>query len=302
MARLRMLDFTDLTAFVYIAQLGSISGAARTLRMPKSSVSRSLARLEQHIGAVLVERSTRRLRLTDAGILFHRHARRILDDVGEAENAIGGLIGTPSGDLRINAPFTFAAGPLAAMLPAFAEQFPQVRVVLTVENRPIDLQIDQADIAIRIGPLQDSELIARRLTTFALWPCASPRYLLGRPAVTVPKDLLGHRLLAHADQPETWHFRTDGGAVHDIDIQPGIVIPEPQVMKTMLVAHAGIGLLPDFHAARAVTDGRLVRLLPDFKGGAVDAHALYHSHRSLSAKVRVFIDALVAHFREPPAP
>jgi DNA-binding transcriptional LysR family regulator len=291
-----MLDLVDLTAFAYIAELGSISGAARSLKMPKSSVSRSLARLEGSVGAVLIERSTRHLRLTDAGLLMQRHARRILDDVGEAENAIGGLIGTPGGDLHINAPFTFASGPLASMLPAFTARFPQVRVVLTVENRPVDLQIERADIAIRMGPLQNSDLIARRLTTFELWPCASPGYLNGREAVTAPKDLLRHRLIAHADRREIWQLRTAAGAVRDIEVEPGIVIPEPDVLKTMLIADAGIGLLPDFHAADAIADGRLIRLLPDFKGRAIEANALYHSHRSLSAKVRVFIDALVAHF------
>lgn len=292
-----MLDLTDLTAFAYIAELGSISGAARSLKMPKSSVSRSLARLEENIGVVLIERSTRHLRLTDAGRLFLRHARRILDDVGEAENAIGGLIGTPSGDLHVNAPFTFAAGPLAAMLPAFIAKFPQVRVVLTVENRPIDLQIDRADIAIRIGPLQDSDLIARRLTTFALWPCASPGYVDDLASITTPKDLLKYRLFAHSDRRETWNFRTAAGAIRDIEVEAGVVIPEPDVLKTMLIAGAGIGLLPDFHAADAIASGKLIRLLSDFRGREVEANALYHSHRSLSAKVRVFLDALVAHFR-----
>lgn len=292
-----MLDLAGLKVFVHIADVGSISGAARTLKMPKSSVSRSLANLEESVGTVLVERSTRHLRLTDAGLLLQRHARRILDDVGEAENAISGLIGSPSGDLHVNAPSTFAAGPLASMLTGFMVQHPLVRVVLTVENRPIDLLLERADVAIRMGPLQDSELIARRLTAVELWPCASPAYLAGHSPIAAPKDLLPHRLLAHADRREPWSFRAAGGAVHDIEVEPGFVIPEPEVLKTMLIAGAGIGLLPDFHAADAVADGRLVRLLPDLRGRQVEAHALYHTHRSLSAKVRVFVDALVTHLR-----
>ena len=156
-----MFDLVDLRAFARIADLGSISGAARALRMPKSSVSRSLVRLEEAVGAVLVERSTRHLRLTDAGLLLKRHARRIIDDVGEAENAITGLVGAPRGDLRVSVPFTFATGPLAPMLPAFLLRYPEVRVVLSIDNRPIDLLVEEADIAIRIGPLPDSSLIAR---------------------------------------------------------------------------------------------------------------------------------------------
>jgi DNA-binding transcriptional LysR family regulator len=159
----------------------------------------------------------------------------------------------------------------------------------------IDLQIDKADIAIRIGPLLDSDLIARRLTTFELWACASPDYLHNQSSITQPADLLGHRLISHADRREAWLFRTAAGAVRDIEVAAGIVVPEPDVMKTILIAGAGIGLLPDFHAADAVSSGKLIRLLPEFKGRLVEAHALYPAHRSLSAKVRVFIDALVAH-------
>ena len=176
--------------------------------------------------------------MTDAGLLLQRHARRILDDVGEAENAIGGLVGSPRGDLRISVPFTFAAGPLAEMLPDFLERYPEVRVVLTVDNRPIDLLTEEMDVAIRIGPLQDSELIARRLTTFALWPCASPLYLGGHALITTPADLASHTLIAHADRRETWAFRTPAGAVRDIEVAPGTVVPEPDVVEEMLVRAA----------------------------------------------------------------
>gem|GEM_PF-3786530 len=111
-----------------------------------------------------------------AGLLLHRHARRILDDVGEAEDTIAGLVGSPRGELRISVPFTVAAGPLAQMLSGFLERYPEVRGVLAVDNQSVDLLVEEIDIAIRIGPLPGSLLIARRLTTFALWPCATPAY------------------------------------------------------------------------------------------------------------------------------
>ncbi len=294
-----MIDLTNLRAFARIADLGSISGAARSLRSPKSSVSRSLVRLEEAIGAALIERSTRHLRLTDAGLLLQRHARRILDEVGEAENAIGGLIGVPSGTLRVSVPFTFAAGPLASMLPSFLARYREVRVVLTIDNRPIDLLIEEMDIAIRIGPLQDSELIARRLATFALRPYASPAYLKEHGTPKTVEDLAGHTLIASRDRRYVWHFRTASGSVQEFEIVPGTAVPEPAVAKTMLIAGAGIARLPDFHAADALADGTLIRVLPHLEGDRVEAHALYPSHRSLSAKVRVFIDALVAHLASP---
>ena len=289
-----MFDLTDLRAFARIADLGSISGAARALRMPKSSVSRSLVRLETAIGAVLVERSTRHLRLTDAGLLLQRHARRILDDVGEAENAIGGLVGHPQGDLRISVPFTFAAGPLAHSLPGFLERYPDVRVLMTIDNRVIDILSEEYDVAIRIGPLADSELIARRITTLPLWPCASPAYLARSSAIAVPADIANHSVIGHRATREVWPFVSAKGTRDDVEVETRTVVPEPDVVRTMLLADAGIGILPEFHAAPSIAAGTLVRVLPDYDHRSVDVHALYPSHRSLSAKVRVFIDSLVA--------
>ena len=294
-----MLDLSHLRVFARIAELGSISGTARALRMPKSSVSRSLARLEEAVGAILVERSTRHLRLTDAGRLLQRHAVRILDDVGEAENAIGGLIGKPTGTLRISVGFTFAAGPLAAMLPNFLQAYPDVRVVLTIDNRNVDLLIEEVDLAIRIGPLRDSELIARKLGSIELWPCASPSYLAEHGTPHTIGELVTHRLIAHEDKRRAWAVREPSGAVRQVDAEPGTVIPEPAVAKTMILAGAGVAWLPDFDARQAVAAGTVVRLLPDHPAESVDIHALYASHRSLSAKVRVFVDALAAHLRQP---
>ena len=290
-----MFDLGDLRAFARIADLGSLSGAARALGMPKSSASRSLARLETAAGSALIERSTRHLRLTDAGRLLQRHARRILDDVGEAENALVGLVGVARGTLRVSVGFTFAVGPLAPMLPRFLARYPEVRVALTIDNRNVDLLAEDIDVAIRIGPLSDSDLIARRLTTIALWTCASPAYLAARGTPATVDDIRSHQLIARVDRRATWRFRAPGGALHEIEVAPGTVIPEPAVLKPVLIGGAGIGRLPEFHAAEAVADGTLVRLLPEYQDDSVDVHALYPSHRSLSAKVRVFIDALAEH-------
>lgn len=292
-----MLDLAQLRVFSRIADLGSVSGAARALHMPKSSASRALARLEESIGTSLVERSTRHVRLTDAGRLLQRHAIRILDDVVEAENAVGGLIGKPTGTLRISVGFTFAAGPLASMLPEFIFRYPDVRIVLTVDNRNADLPVDEIDIAIRIGPLPSSDLIARKLGTIELWPCASPAYLAEHGVPQSVEALARHRMIAHSDQMRSWTMRDPSGAVRQVEAEPVTVIPEPAVAKTMILAGAGIAWLPDFDARDAVAVGALIRVLPDFRTDSLEIHALYPSHRSLSAKVRVFIDALVEHLQ-----
>ena len=290
-----MLELMDLRVFARIVEIGSISGAARALEMPKSSVSSSLARLEASVGAVLLERSTRHLRLTDAGLLLQRHARRILDDVGEAEDAIEGLVGVARGTLRVSVPFSFAAGPLAPMLPKFRARYPEVRVVLIFENQPIGLLSDDADVAIRIGPLPDSDLIARRIARIPLWPCASPAYLAAHGTPTTVDELNGHAIITIKEPSPPWLFRTPDGAVREFAGSPVMVVPEPVVIKTVLIGGAGIGRLPFYYASDPVADGSLVRLLADHACETVDAHALYPRHRSLSARVRVFVDELAAH-------
>ena len=290
-----MMDLEQLRIFSRITDLGSISGAARSLGMPKSSVSRALSRLEEAVGSAILERSTRAMRLTDAGRLLYRHARRILDDVIEAENAVAGLTGAPSGTLRVSVGFTFAAGPLAPMLPGFMARYPDVRLVLIVDNRPVDLLTEDVDIAIRIGPLADTDLIARKLAACALWPCASPAYLAARGTPKAIADLGAHTLIEHAERRGPRPMRLPSGETVDLIAPQGSVIPEPAVLKTLLIAGSGIGWLPDFDTVDALADGRLVRVLPDHPVETVDIHALYASHRTLSAKVRAFIDALVEH-------
>ncbi len=291
-----MLDLLDIRAFARIADLKSISGAARALGAPKSSISRSLARLEIAVGSVLVERSTRHLRLTDAGTLFHQHALRILNDVDEAETALGSFSGAPRGTLRVNAPFTFAVGLLAPMLPAFLKRYPEVRVILDIENRLIAMPAEEADLVVRIAGLADSTLIARRIATLELWACASPAYLAARGTPALVRDLDSHDLIAWTDRPMTWGFRKLNGEIEEIEVLPRIaVVPEPAALQAVLEGGVGIGRLPDFLAAAPIANRALVRVLPDLRPDTVEVHALYPSHRSLSAKVRAFIDALVAH-------
>jgi DNA-binding transcriptional LysR family regulator len=294
-----VLDFSDLRVVARIADGESISGAARALGMPKSSVSRSLTRLEKTVGATLVERSTRRVVLTDAGLLLQRHVRRILDDVGEAEDALAGFVGVPRGTLRVSAPPSFASGPLAPMLPGFLARYPDLRVVVSFDNQPIVQLPDDVDLAIRAGALPDSELIARRLTSTELLTCASPDYLAAHRTPATVEELSGHRLVTLVDRRSTWRFRTPDGALRELSAEPGLVVPEHSIARTVLLGGAGIGQLPEYHARDAIANGTLVRILPDHEGERIDVHALYPRHRSLSAKVRVFVDAVVAHLAAP---
>ncbi len=292
------MELDDLRAFARIADFSSVSAAARALSLPKSSVSRSLARLERDVGAALVDRSTRHLRLTDVGIALRPHALRICADVDEAALALDGLAGLARGTLRVSLPFTVAVAVVSPMLPAFLAEHPEVRVVLDVENRVVAMPVEAVDLVIRVGALPDSDLVARRLLTSETWTCASPAYLAGRGTPGTVADLGGHTLVGYSDRATAWGPgpSTDGAA--STAFLPAAVVSDSAALLPMVVGGAGIARLPDFLAVAPVGDGRLVRLWPDHRGELIDIHALYPSHRSLSAKVRVFIDALVSQFAD----
>jgi DNA-binding transcriptional LysR family regulator len=288
------MELADIRAFARIADFGSVSAAARSLDLPKSTISRALARLELAVGAILVDRSTRHLRLSDAGVLFRPYALRILADVDEAGTALDNFAGAPRGTLRVSAPFTFVVAILSPMLPSFLHRYPEVRVVLDVENRVIDMPLESADLVIRAaGALPDSNLIARHLLTTEAWTCASPSYLArcGVPASIA--EMSQHTLIGYADLLTTWSYRMADGITQQIEFRPTNAVSDSAALQPVLVGGGGIGRLPDFSAKDAVTRGDLVRLFPQAQGDVFGVHALYTSHRSLSAKVRVFIDALI---------
>lgn len=286
------MNFDDVRVFARIAELKGISATARALGLPKSSVSRALARMEAVAGSALVERSTRHVRLTDAGIVLHAHAVRILDDIAEAEAALEGLAGAPRGRLRVNATHAFGIGVIAPMLPAFLERYGQVQVALDADDRPIDLAANETDLAIRIGPLADSALIARGLPSVDLWLCASPAYLAAHGTPGTVAELAAHSLVDRQERID-WRFADAG----PIEVEPRLVIPDASAQKVVVEGGAGIGNLPDYLVRPAVASGRLVRVLPDVVAATIEVHALYPGRRSLSAKVRVFIDALAEHMR-----
>lgn len=249
------MDLIDLRAFARIAELSSISAAARTLGLPKSSVSRSLTRLETQVGAVLVDRSTRHLRLTDAGVLFRPYALRILNDVDEAGTALDGFAGVPQGTLRVSVPFALAVSLVAPMLPNFLASYPEVRVVLDVENRIVDMPVEAVDLVIRVGALPDSDLIARRLMTTEAWTCASPGYIAARGTPESVAEIREHSLVGFFDRRMTWSYLMPDGATEQVEFRPATVVSDPLALTPVIVGGAGIGRLPDFLARPLVSFG-----------------------------------------------
>jgi DNA-binding transcriptional LysR family regulator len=287
------MELVDLVAFVRIAELKNISAAARSLNTPKSSVSRSLVRLEACVGSVLVERSTRNLRLTDTGALLYPHALRIINDIDEAEAAVEGFSGSPRGLLRVNTSYAFAQELIAPMLPTFLHRYPDVRVALDADHRRIDMVTQETDLVIRIGVLEDSALVARRLPSVDLWLCTSPSYAEERGLPNCVEDLMQHALV-HREEKVLWTFRYNG-TTEIAESQARLIIPDAGAQRAVLIGGFGIGRIPDYLASPAIKRGELLRVLPNHRAPKIEIHALYPSHRSLSAKVRVFIDALVEH-------
>lgn len=288
------MDLSDVRAFTRIAELLSISGAARAMDAPKSSVSRLLSRLEAVLGSVLVERLPRRLRLTDAGRLFLPHALRILDEMNDAEAVLGRFAGVPRGVLRVSAPYAFTLGALVPMLPAFLRRCPEVAVVLERDTDWSGVSAREADLFIRIGPLPDTAMVARRLATVELWTCASPGYVAACGLPDRPAALPARDIVALTGPEVIWPFRDADGGAEEVALRPRAVMPDLALIHAALAAGAGIGQLPDYMAAPAIDAGELVRLLLDAEPATSDAFALYPSHRGLPAKARAFLDALVA--------
>lgn len=295
-----VLDLNDIRVFAKVAELQSVSGAARALAMPKSSVSRSVARLEVALGAGLLRRSTRRLGLTEAGALFHEHCRRVLGEAAEAEQAVAQLHAVPRGLLRVSAPITLGQAVLGPLLPAFLERYPQVRVSLELTSRRVDILEEGVDVAVRIGALPDSSLLARRLGTSRSSLLASPAYLARHPPPREPADLASHTAvdlqLGGATGRRAWHMIRLGDEAAEVEVEPRLLANDPGVVRLAVLGGAGLGWLPSFLCADDLAAGRLVEVLPGWRRPGPDIHAVFPGQRggAPSPTVRVFVDFLVA--------
>ena len=289
-----MIELDDLQCFLRVAEKGGVSAAARSLDAPKSSVSRSLSRLETNLGAVLFDRCTGEVRLTEAGAALLPRARRLLADLDEAEDAVGSIAGEPRGLLRVRTTYSIAQELVAPMLPAFWAAHPQIRVSLNAESRRTHGLADEADVLVRLGPPADPDTAERKLASVELWACAAPAYLARRRAPRSVAELADHDLIGVRD-PMRWDFPAAGGKGQRFEFAPRAVVPEPATALVLLAAGAALGRLPDYLAAPAIAEGRLVRVLVDLAPETVDLHAVAPRGRCFLTRARVFVDALAAH-------
>jgi len=290
--------FAAMQMFIRIVEVGSISGAAARLEVAKSAVSRRLAELEQHLGAQLLHRTTRRLNLTDSGRAYFEHAQRILADLDEAEAAVAQAHTALRGRLRIALPLSFGLLHLCEPIKDFMALHPGVEFDLDFNDRQIDLMQEGFDLAIRIANLPDSSLIARRLAPIRHLLCASPEYLQRHGTPTRPDDLRQHVCLAYSNlaNPGLWRFRTPDGAPGSVQVPVKLLANNGDFLYQAALAGHGLIMHPTFYLREALRDGTLVALLTDLVWPEVNAYAVYPPTRHLSNRVRAFVDFLAQRF------
>ena len=289
------VNLNRLAVFVAVVEAGSLSAAARRLGIATTMVSAHLQRLEREVGASLVLRTTRSLRLTEAGEGFFDAARQIVADADAAIAAAAGDTAEPRGRLRVTAPVDYAERVLAPVAVALAARHPQLQIDVLAVDRPLDLVAEQVDVAIRIGRLADSELRATRIAAFRLATVASPALLAGRDAPNHPDDLGALPLLALSvlAQPLQARF-SDGTAEVTPRLQARLSFNTASALRMAALAGGGFALLPDYLVADDLAAGRLVRLLPGWQLPEGGIHAVYPAARQPPRKTRVLIDALKA--------
>lgn len=293
-----MDKLTALAAFTRVVEQGSFARAAQRLGLSTSAVSRHVAELESHLGARLLNRTTRRLSLTDTGRAFHDRAVQLLADLEEAEAAVAAHAVAPRGTLRLTCPITFGERHLAPAIAGFSAEHPQLRFDVDLSDRAVDLVEEGYDLAVRIGAVGSPALIARPIGRTQLVCCASPAYVSRYGAPATPEDLAGHRCLSYAylAQRDLWRFTDAAGHEKAVRVGGPLVANNGRFVAAIAAEGLGIALEPDFIVGDDLRAGRLVRLLPAFTPASSPIHAVYPSRRHLSTKVRSFVDHLVARF------
>jgi DNA-binding transcriptional LysR family regulator len=290
-------------ALVRVVEAGSFVRAAERLEWSTSSLSRLIADLEEHLGARLLNRTTRRLSLTESGQAFYERSVQLLNDLEEAEALAGQSVAVPRGTIRLTCSYNVATHRLAPAIASFVARYPRVRFDVTVAERIVDLVDEGFDLALRIGRVGSEQLVARKLGETMLVVCAAPAYIERRGAPVKPEDLAAHDTLTYAYAPNarTWQLFDATGAMHEVRAGGSLHANNGDMLIAAAVAGLGIVCEPDFLVGAELQSGRLLPLLPGYVGRRADIWAVYPSRRHLSVKVRLFVDHVAALFQPPPS-
>jgi DNA-binding transcriptional LysR family regulator len=297
-----MANLNELQFFVHVSQAQSFTKAAKRLGVPKSTVSRAIRRLEDRLGVRLVERTTRRVALTEMGELYLNRCQRVMEEALQADLAVGALQAKPRGTLRVGAPVAFARSILAPRMGEFLAMYPEVRVHLQLLNGDESPGEGSLDVVIRAGVLEDSGLLVKPLMRIRLGAYASPGYLESCKVPTAPADLLELSCITTSCDTQgepgdftMWRLRRDG-ELKEVRVNVRFSVPDPTINHQLALAGVGVALMAQSVVREDVDAGRLSRVLPDWEPEPVELYALYPSRLDSSPKVRVFLQFVRERF------
>jgi DNA-binding transcriptional LysR family regulator len=295
-------ELTDIVVFVRVVEAKSFTAAAERFGIAKSVVSKYVTRLEARLAARLLNRTTRRLSLTEAGAALYERSRLALEEIATAERCVSHVQAAPRGRLKLNAPMSFGILHLGPALPDFLTHYPEITLDVSYNDRFVDVIEEGYDVTLRITTaLPDSTLVARRLTSIRLVVCASPAYLERAGIPETPEDLIHHNCLIYTlPSGNELHFDGPGGK-RSITVSGNYQSNNSMAIRDMLLAGMGVAHIPTFIVGEALQSGALVTVLDDYPTKPLTLYAVYPHNRYLSPKVRAFVDFLAERFA-PPAP
>lgn len=295
-----MDSLEGLPVFVRAVREGSFSGAARALGLTPSAVSKQIGRLEDQLSVRLFNRTTRRLSLTEEGAAFFERASRILADLEDAAAAVSSHRSVVRGRLRVTLPTAFGILHLLPVLPRFLDRHPELTVEIDLNDRFVNMIEEGFDLALRVGDLEDSSLIGRRLAANRRVMAAAPSYLAAHPAPQRPEDLKQHNCLVYTYRAQRydWHLVDAAGQEHTITVGGNLETNNPMMLRGAALDGLGIVLSPLWLIGPDIKAGRLTCILPDYHWPDSAIYAVYPPGRHLSARVRSFVDFLVEQFAE----
>src|SRR4051812_36807595 len=296
-----MRDLNELYFFAKVVDHGGFSAAAKELRIPKSRLSRQVAQLEDRLGVRLLNRTTRRVTLTEPGRLYHRHCRDLLASADAADEAAESLRSEPSGLLKIAAPIGIAHRDLDPILPGFLAKYPQVRINLVITSRRVDLAEDGFDLALRVRMPgdEDPHLVTRRFGVANASLVATPRFLKRHPRIRHPADLEQLPIvgMANADGLVRWHLQNQVGEKVSLTLMPRLAADHFAVLRDAALHSIGLTYLPDLYCRDEIKSGTFLSVLPEWNKPSATVQAVYLSHRGMLPSLRAFIDYLAKHMR-----
>lgn len=292
-----MDTLTSMKVFAAVVDTGSFAAAADRLDMSRAMTSKYVAHLEEHLGTRLLQRTTRKLTLTESGASYYERCVQILADILEAEEGALHLTEAPRGTLRLTMPVSFGILHMGPVMSSYMKQYPEVKIDILLTDRRVDLLEEGLDLAVRIGPMPESGLIAKKLASDRVAICAAPEYLQRCGTPKTPADLAHHNCLSYsyAATGDEWTLSGPGGT-HSVKVSGTLRATNGDMVKLAVLGGVGLMRQPTFLIAEELRSGRLVEVLTDYKSSELGIYAVYPSRKHLSAKVRTFVDFIASAF------